>query len=118
VLVVAISSLDQREPKLIKWLEALVDGKAKHPVSGLFIGLLGDEEHGTTELGWTVKQFMRSAQGMGRDFIWHWMGREAINDPTFLDDSVEKFLSRKRSLYNVAWLQETAGCVGQVREAI
>lgn len=112
VLIVALSSLDRRESKLIEWLDALVAGKSEHPVSRLLIGLLGDEEHEAGELEWTVKQFMRCAQKMGRDFIWHWIGRGAINDTTWLDDSVEKFLSRKQSLFNMAWLQEPAVSVG------
>jgi hypothetical protein len=112
VLIVALSSLDQREPKLIEWLDALMDGKTERPVSGLLIGLLGDEEHEAGELGWTVKQFMRCAQSAGRDFIWHWMGQGAINDATWLDDNVEKFSSRKQSRFNMAWLQETAVSAG------
>jgi len=112
VLIVALSSLNQREPKLIEWLEAVVKGKTERPVSGLFIGLLGDDEHEAGELGWTVKQFMRCAQGMGRDFIWHWLGRGAVNDTACLNDSVEKYLSRKQSRFNMAWLQETAAGVG------
>jgi hypothetical protein len=112
VLIVALSSLDRREPKLIEWLDALAAGKAERPVSGLLIGLLGDEEHEAGELGWMVKQFMRCAQGMGRDFIWHWLGREAVNDTTCLNDSVEKFLSRKQSLSDMTWLQEPAVSVG------
>ncbi|MGB7767870.1 MAG: hypothetical protein WBN22_03335, partial [Verrucomicrobiia bacterium] len=109
---VALSSLDQREPKLVEWLGALAAGKLESPVSGLFIGLLGDEEHEAGELEWTVKQFMGCAQRMGRDFIWHWMGQGAINDTTWLDDNVGKFLSRKQSRFNMNWLQETAVSVG------
>ncbi len=112
VLIVALSSLDQREPKLVEWLGALAAGKLESPVSGLFIGLLGDEEHEAGELEWTVKQFMGCAQRMGRDFIWHWMGQGAINDTTWLDDNVGKFLSRKQSRFNMNWLQETAVSVG------
>jgi hypothetical protein len=116
MLIVALSSLDQREPKLIEWLNALAGQKAERPVPGLFIGLLGDEDHEAGELEWTVKQFMRCAQRTGRDFIWHWMGQEAINDTTWLTDNVEKFLSRKQ--YNMAWVQETAADDGQVPEAV
>ncbi len=112
VVIVALSSLDRREPKLIEWLDALVAERTERPASGLLIGLLGDEEHETDELGWTVKQFMRCAQGMGRDFIWHWLGREAVNDTACLNDSVEKFLSRKQSQFNMTWLQESTVSVG------
>jgi hypothetical protein len=118
VLIVALSSLAQRESKLIEWLNTLAKQKAERPDSGLFIGLLGDEDHEAGELEWTVKHFIRCAQKMGRDFIWQWMGREAINDPAWLTDNVEKFLSRKQSLSTMAWLQETTVNVGQLPEAV
>jgi hypothetical protein len=114
VLVVALSSLDQRESKLIEWLNALAGEKAEPPVSRLFIGLLGDEDHEAGELGWTVKQFIGCAQRMGGDFIWHWMGQEALNDITWLADNVKKFLAHKQSLSNRAWLQGATARVGQI----
>lgn len=112
VMIVALSSLDQREPNLIEWLNALAGEKAKCPGSGFLIGLLGDEDHEAGELGWTVEQFIHCAQKMGRDFIWHWMGQEATNDTSWLADNVEKFLARKLSWLNMACLQETAPSVG------
>jgi len=118
VLVIALSSLDQREPRLIEWLNALAGEKAEPPVSRLFIGLLGDEAHEAGELGWTVKQFIGCAQRMDRDFIWHWMGQEALNDITWLADNVKKFLAHKQSLSNVAWLQEAAAGVDQIPDAL
>ncbi len=96
VLIVALSPLNQCEPKLMEWLNALAGQKAERPASGLFIGLLGDEDHGAHELEWTVKHFIHCAQKMGRDFIWQWMGQEAIQDNTWLTDNVEKYLSRKQ----------------------
>jgi hypothetical protein len=118
VLIIALSSLDQRQPRLIEWLSALAENKTEHRVSGLFIGLLGDEDHEAGELEWTVKQFMGCAQKMGRDFIWHWMGQEAINDTTWLVDDVGKTLSRKRSSPNTVMLQETLPPVGQRPDAV
>lgn len=118
VLIIALSSLAQRESKLIEWLDALANQKVERPDSGLFIGLLGDEDQEAGELEWTVKNFIRCAQKMGRDFIWQWMGREAINDPAWLTDNVEKFLSRKQSLSDLSWLQETTANVGQPPEAV
>jgi hypothetical protein len=97
VLIVALSSLDQREPKLVEWLNALTGRKAQGPVSGLFIGLLGDEDHDAGELGWTVQQFIHCARKTGMDFIWHWMGQEAISETSWLTDNMEKFLSRKEA---------------------
>lgn len=116
VLVIALSSLDQREPKLIEWLNAVAGEKTEPPDSRLIIGLLGDEVHEAGELGWTVKQFIGCAQRMGRNFIWHWMGQEAINDITWLADNVNKFLANKQSLSNLAWLQEATTGADQFPE--
>ena len=118
VLVIALSSLDQREPKLIEWLEALAGEKTEPRDFRLIIGLLGDEAHEAGELGWTVKHFIGCAQRMGRDFIWHWMGQEALNDITWLADNVKKFLAHKQSLSSMAWLQEATAGGGQLPEAL
>jgi len=117
VLVIALSSLDQRELKLMEWLNALTGKQPEPPVSRLFIGLLGDEAHEAGELDWTVKQFIGCAQRMGRNFIWHWMGQEALNDITWLTDNVKKFLAHKQSLSNMAWLQEATAGVDQIPQA-
>ena len=55
VLIVAMSSLERRTPELIPWLDSLTVCKANRPVSGLFIGLLGEEDQPAGELDWTVK---------------------------------------------------------------
>src|SRR5271155_2418691 len=89
VLIIAMSSLAQREPELMQWLDTLAAGKNNRPVPGLLIGLLGDEENKMRELEWTVKQFIRCAQQTNRDFIWHWMGRDAMNDSDWLTEGVE-----------------------------
>jgi len=108
VLVVAMSSLDRREPELIQWLDSLVAGKANRPASGLLIGLLGDEEHSAAELDWMVKQFLGCAQRTDRDFIWRWMGLEAMADGDWLADSVEVLLARKQSAGDEMFLQKAA----------
>jgi hypothetical protein len=108
VLVVAMSSLDRREPELIQWLDSLIAGTTDRPVSGLFIGLLGDGKGQAVELDWTVKQFLRCARWMERDFIWRWMEQGAINDCDWLADSVEMLLTRKRAAADGAFLQKAA----------
>jgi hypothetical protein len=113
VLIVALSSLDQRESKLIEWLDALVDKRRDNRGVGLIIGLLGDEDHEAGELGWTVKGCLSCAQKMGRDFIWQWMGQEAMNDNSWLVDNVEKVLSRKRAHL----VQETTADIVQLPNA-
>ncbi len=109
VLVIAMSSLDWRELELVEWLNCLTAGKANSPWSGLFIGLLGDGKGQAVELDWTVKQFLRCARQMDRDFIWHWMNRDAMADVDYwLTDSVEALLTRKQPRRNVIFLQEAA----------
>lgn len=114
VLIVALSSLDQRDSKLIEWLDALADKRKNNPGAGLLIGLLGDEDHEAGELRWTVTGFLSCAQKMGRDFIWHWMGQDAINDDTWLTDNVEKVLSRKQAQLE----QETTAEIVQLPNAV
>jgi hypothetical protein len=108
VLIIAMSSLDWRELELVQWLDSLAAGKANRPWSGLFIGLLGDGKGQAMELDWTVKQFLRCARQMDRDFIWHWMDRDAMVDNEWLMDSVEALLIRKQPGRNVLFLQEAA----------
>ncbi|MGA2178155.1 MAG: hypothetical protein ABSH15_01040 [Verrucomicrobiota bacterium] len=109
VLVIAMSSLDWRELELVEWLNCLTVGKANRPGSGLFIGLLGDGRGEAEELDWTVKQFLRCARQMDRDFIWRWMDRDAMADVDYwLTDSVEALLTRKQPRRNVIFLQEAA----------
>jgi hypothetical protein len=108
VLVVAMSSLNQRELELIQWLNSLTVGKSKSLVSRLFIGLLGDEEHSADELEWTVEQFLRCAQRMNRDFIWRWMEPEAMADGDWLADSMTALLNRKQHACDMTFWQEAA----------
>ena len=96
VIVIAMSSLDQRAPELIEWLDSLTAGKANRPGSGLLVGLFGDEEQPAGELDWTVEQFLRWARQNHRDFIWRWMGEESLADGGWLADRVEALLSRKQ----------------------
>ena len=113
VLMIALTSLDQRQTELIEWLEALAGRRAGRLGVGIFIGLLGDEAHEAGELRWTVKRFIGCAQKMGRDFIWQWMGQGAINDATWLTDNIEKFMSRKQFQSNKDSLQETPEDLGR-----
>jgi hypothetical protein len=106
VLVVAMSSLDRREPGLIQWLNSLTARKSESPVPRLFIGLLGDEKHPAGELEWTVEQFLNCAQRMNRDFIWRWMEPEAMADGNWLADSVAALLNRKQHACDVTFWQE------------
>jgi hypothetical protein len=96
VLIVAMSSLDRPEPELIRWLDSLLAGPADRPAPGWFIGLLGNEEPPEGELHWTVKEILRCARRMDRDFIWRCMEPESFNDCDWLAEGVELLLSRKR----------------------
>ena len=107
VLIIAMSSLAQREPELMQWLDTLAAGKNNRPVPGLLIGLLGDENGRAGELDWTVKQFLRCAWQMDRDFIWHWMEPGVMNRNDWLAGSVEALLTRKQPVHDMTFLQES-----------
>ncbi len=108
VLVIAMSSLDWRELELVEWLNSLAAGKANRPEPGLFLGLLGDGRGEAVELDWTVRQFLRCARQMDRDFIWHWMNRDAMVDDDWLRDIAEALVMRRQPGGDVIFLQETA----------
>jgi len=95
VIVIAVSSLEQRAVELFQWLDSLPAREPKRSVPGLLIGLLGDEEEQSRELDWTVKQLIRCAQQVDRHFIWHWMEPSAMDDADWLTESVGELLSRK-----------------------
>ena len=96
VLIVAASSLDRRETELVWWLDEVAAVKTARPAAGLFIGLLGDDLDQAGELDWTIKQFLRCAGALDRDFIWRWMEREAMDSDEWLADSVAALLARKQ----------------------
>jgi len=95
VLIIAASSLKYGEPMLIKWLDSLKTRTSNRPVSGLLVGLLGDEETKTMELGGVVKPLIHCAQQMGWNFIWHWMGEDAMSDADWLTSNIETLLVSK-----------------------
>ncbi|HTY89321.1 MAG TPA: hypothetical protein VMB80_17870 [Candidatus Acidoferrum sp.] len=97
VLIVAMSSIDRRELELVQWLDSVAAFKKSRPVSGLFVGLLGDENSRPGELDWTIKQFLGCARRLDRDFIWRWMDHEAMDSNDWLGESVATLLTRKQS---------------------
>ena len=97
LLVIAVSSLDQREPALIQWLESVAAWKANRRHPGLLIGLLGDDEHQAGELDWMVSQLGGFSRRTQMDFIWQWMGYDATRDTGWLFASVETLLAVKSS---------------------
>ena len=112
VLIVAMSSLERREGELVQWLDGVAAGRANRPASGLLVGLLGDENGRAKELDWTVKQFLRCAREMDRDFIWCWMEVEVMNDSDWLADSIAALLARKSQAQAAAcWHSAAAAAV-------
>ena len=78
----------------------------------MIIGLLGDENDRAGELDWTVKQFLRCAGALDRDFIWRWMEREAMDSDEWLADSVATLLARKQpSPDTIFWPEFAVGAV-------
>jgi len=110
VLIVAASSLDQREPKLIEWLDSLTP-QSNRSSPGLLVGLLGDEENRSRELGWMAEQFIYCARQMGRGLVLHWMERNSTNDSVWLAEELEGFLARKRAFCHGAFPQATTAGV-------
>lgn len=100
VIIVAVSSLGQREPSLISWLNNLACWQTNRPTRGLLIGLLGDDENQTTELDWTVKSLMQCAQKLGRDFMWHWAGEDSLTNLDWLREEMENLLVNKLTVDN------------------
>ena len=111
VLIIAVSSLEQRPINLIEWLDSLATLEPDQSAPRLLIGLLGDDENQALELDWTVKEMIRCAQKTNRDFIWHWMGEGAMDNLDWLNEDVELLLSRKRSLHEQMISWDTAAAV-------
>ena len=99
VIIVAASSLSHSEPVLIQWLKSLKVCKGSRPVTGLLVGLLGDEETSTANLNYVVKPLLHCAQQTDRNFIWHLMENGAMNDSDWLADGVNELLSRKSAAH-------------------
>jgi hypothetical protein len=108
VLLVAVSSLNQREVELVRWLESLTPCPAHASAPGLLIGLFGDETNEARELDWTVKHCMSCARKSNRDFIWHWMEEPATGEPEWLVSHMESFLARKMAALDHHYLPATA----------
>jgi hypothetical protein len=108
VLIIAATSLDQREPKLIEWLDSLAAWESNRPAAGLLVGLFGDEENRSKELEWTVRQFIYYARQMGRELVVQWMERDSMDDSGWLTQSVEALLACKQSACSETVLQEPA----------
>jgi len=106
VLIVAASSLDRREPKLIEWLDSLAP-ETNRSIPGLLVGLFGDEEDRSGELEWMAEQFIYCARQMGRGLVLHWMESDSLNDSNWLAEEMEEFLARKRVVCSRALPQAT-----------
>jgi hypothetical protein len=78
----------------------------------LLIGLLGGDDDDSQELNWTVKQLLRCAQQANRNFIWHWMVPEAMDDLGWLIENGETLLPRAQSHYEQIILQGAAIVTG------
>jgi hypothetical protein len=105
VIIIAASSLTQREPVLTQWLDSVAAGKPNRSNSGLFIGLLGDTETKVGKSDWSVRSMMRCARQLKRDFLWQWMGINAMNDSTWLADPIQHLLDCKQALKKQVVLQ-------------
>jgi len=114
VLIVAATSLDQREPKLIEWLDSLAAWKDNRPVAGMLVGMFGDEENRAKELEWTVQQFIYCARQMDRDLVVQWMERDSLDYSDWLTVKVGALLARKQVAHGGAMRPELAVGAGEI----
>ena len=111
-LIIAVGSLNHREPKLTEWLNSLAVRKANRPSGGLLIGLLGDAENRSPELEWMVQQFIYCARQMNRELVMHWVEANSIDDFDWLKASVEALLAAKRSAGSRTFPPEAVAAFG------
>jgi hypothetical protein len=97
VLLVVISSVDQPDPGVIRWLDSLVHSKANRPLPGLIIGLPGDEEHKVDETNWFVDYLVQFARKTHMDVAWQTAGHDHAEDGDWLVAGLERLLDRKSS---------------------
>jgi hypothetical protein len=95
VLMIAISSLDQPDTSVIRWLHSLVNWKSNRLVPGLLVGLLGDEEHRVTDGNWAVNELAIFARRTQMDLAWCAVGRDAALDSDWLRAGLERLLAAK-----------------------
>lgn len=96
ILIIAASSLEQRNESLIHWLNS-VAAATNITAPRLLIGLLGSPDAKATELDWNVKQLLQCARTMNGEFIWLWMGNDTVIDGDSLTEDVANHLAALRS---------------------
>ena len=113
LLIVAMSSLDQREIGLMQWLELLPVQKKSSASQGLLIGLFGDDRNQAGELEWAVSQFSRIARESKMNFIWSWMAEEVLENADWLTGNVTDYCARKRRRIHAANMPAERGGANQ-----
>ncbi len=96
VLLIAVSSVDQPDSDVTRWLESLVNWKANRIVPGLLAGFLGDADHEVDEENWMVNCLAAFAQRTQMEFAWSGGGRDSVIEATWLKPGLETLLTRKR----------------------
>jgi len=96
-LIVAVGSMNHREPKLVEWLDSLTAWRTGCLVPGLLVGLLGDEESRSPELEWTIQQLIYCGRQMNRELVMHCVEGNLVDDSDWLRTSVDALLARKRA---------------------
>lgn len=95
VLVIAMGSLQRREPALIQWLNSLAAWQVDRQTPSLLIGLFGGKGNGAGELAWLVNELITYTHRTATDFAWQWMGEESICDCGWLTVSMDELLTRR-----------------------
>jgi hypothetical protein len=97
VLVIAISSLNQREPALVDWFNSLTPWKQTCRRGRLLVGLFGDEDHPAGELAWLISELGGFARQTGMQFLWQWMAEGAMQDTEWLETGIEELIHANSS---------------------
>lgn len=95
VIIIAASSPARNDPVFLQCLDSLEACKNNRSFPGLLVGLLGDDETIYPEPDCVVKLLMQCAQKMGWNFIWRWMGEDAMSDAGWLASNLPNLLVGK-----------------------
>jgi len=110
VLLIAVTSRDQPEPGVIRWLDSLSALQANRSVPGLLVGLLGEHEQPPAvepefERFDFVRELQQYARRSGMDFVWRPIDRDGTDDCDWLAGNFRRLIARKESVPNTAIVQ-------------
>jgi hypothetical protein len=97
LLVIAVSSPEQPDVEVSRWLDSLVPWKTSRSFPGLVVGLFGDEEHEVQETSWLILELAGFANKTRMNFVWRAVNADSPRCTRWLETDFEKLLTWKRS---------------------